>query len=103
FGPRHRYHLVATGEFDPDVFAAALSQSAKMGAPEQMERLVSHALPGIDLIHLAEAPRGVPRRPQALYYMIDHMSESWAQIEEAREIALFVPEAPEAMQLEIIV
>lgn len=103
FGARHRYHLVATGEFDSDGFAALLSQTAKMGAPLRMERLVTHALPGIELIHLPEAPRGVPRRPQALYYLIDHMSESWAEIEEAGEIALFVPDVSETLQLEIIV
>lgn len=103
FATRQRYHLVVMGEFDPAEFAPLISHAAKMAAPAHLEALVSHALPGIDLVYLPEAPRGIPRRGNALYFLIDPMSDAWEAMEQAEEIAMFVPDAPPGLQLEIIV
>jgi len=103
FGQRHRYHLIASGDMDATQFAATLAISAKMAAPGQIEKLVTHSLPGLELLHLPEAPRGVPRRSGAHYFRIDTMSDAWTMVNQEHRIALFVPEAPENLQLELIV
>jgi len=103
FGQRHRYHLVASGEMEGSQLAAMMVTSAKMAVPEQIEMLVTHSLPGLDLIHLPEAPRGVPRRAGAQYFHVDTLSDAWARVVQAHRLALFLPDAPASLQLELIV
>lgn len=103
FGQRHRYHLVASGDMDAAQLAAALTTGAKMAAPGQIEMLVTHSLPGLELLPLPEAPRGVPRRAGAQYFHIDILSDAWSTVIQEHRLALFVPEAPETLQFELIV
>ena len=76
---------------------------AKLAAPEDIERLVVHALNGVELLPLTEAPRGIPRRSSALYFYIDPLSSAWAEVEQAQQVMLFIPQAIESLQLELIV
>lgn len=103
FGKRHRYHLLVYGGLDEEGQAEALMRDIKLAAPEQMEVLVTHALGGVELMHLAELPRGIPRRSGALCFYVDPLSDAWANIEEAHEIALFAAGAPSDLQVELIV
>lgn len=103
FGKRHRYHLLVHGGLDDAEHVDALMRDLKLATPDQIEVLVTHALGGVELMHLAEPPRGIPRRSGALYFYIDPLSESWANIEQAHEIALFAAGAPAELQVELIV
>lgn len=101
FGKRHRYHLLAYGDD-----AERLTQNmrdAKLAAPEVIEQLVQHALSGVEMMALSEAPRGIPRRSGALYFYIDPLSSAWSVIEEAHEAVIFVPQGSEQLHLELIV
>ena len=101
FGKRHRYHLLVYGAEIESL--ATLMHDAKLAAPEDIERLVVHALNGVELLPLAEAPRGIPRRSSALYFYIDPLSSAWAEVEQAQQVMLFIPQAIESLQLELIV
>lgn len=103
FGKRHRYHLLVHGDLEAEDLAQALSRDLKLCAPQDMETLVTHSLAGVELMHLAEPPRGIPRRSGALYFYIDPLSEAWGHVEEAGEIALFATGAPADLQVELIV
>ena len=103
FGLRHRYHLIVRGDFDAAAMAVTLPRAAKLGAPEVIETLVTRSLPGVELIHLPDPPRGIPRRPGALYFRVDPLSEAWDAVQAAHAAALFVPDAPADMQAELIV
>lgn len=101
FGKRHRYHLLVYGANTEQL--TEWMHDTKLASPEEIERLVVHALNGVDLLLLNEAPRGIPRRSSALYFYIDPLSSSWAAIEESQQAILFIPQAVEALQIELIV
>lgn len=103
FGRRHRYHLLVLGQFEGAEQAQDLMRDMKLAAPEQIDMLVTHALGGVELMHLTEPPRGIPRRSGALYFYIDPLSEAWDNIEQAQEVALFAAGAPDDLQVELIV
>lgn len=103
FGKRHRYHLLVYGELGDSEHVDTLMRDIKLATPDQIEVLVTHALGGVELLHLSEPPRGIPRRSGALYFYIDPLSEAWANIEETQEIALFAAGAPADLQVELIV
>lgn len=101
FGKRHRYHLLVYGAETEQL--TEWMRDAKLATPEEIERLVVHALSGVELLQLTEAPRGIPRRSSALYFYIDPLSNSWASIEESQQAILFIPQAVESLQIELIV
>lgn len=101
FGKRHRYHLVVYGVESTQLID--MMGEAKLAAPDQMERLVTHALNGVELMPLNEAPRGIPRRSSALYFYIDPLSSAWTAIEESQQAMLFMPQQVDSVQIELIV
>lgn len=101
FGKRHRYHLLVYGA-EPALLAESM-RDAKLAAPEVIESLVQHALNGVDMMALSEAPRGIPRRSSAQYYYIDPLSSAWGAIEEAHQAMIFVPQGSAQLHLELIV
>jgi type VI secretion system protein ImpJ len=103
FGNRHRYYLVVRGDFDPVVMATALPHDAKLAAPDLVETLVTRSLPGVELLHLADPPRGIPRRPGSLYFRVDTLSDAWDGLERAQQAALFLPSTASNLQAELIV
>lgn len=102
-GQRHRYHLIASGDIDAAHLASTITTSAKMAPPTQVETLVTHSLPGLELLHLPQAPRGVPRRAGAQYFRIDTMSDIWSVVTQEHRLALFLPETLENVYFELIV
>lgn len=102
FGPRHRYHLLVYG-FEGEDQVQSLLRDLKLASPKQMELLVTHSLSGVDLLHLPEPPRGIPRRSGALYFYIDALSDAWAQVEQEQQVSLFAAGAPDGLKAELIV
>ncbi|WP_415301706.1 type VI secretion system baseplate subunit TssK [Alcaligenes sp. SJTW-7] len=103
FAARQRYHLVAYAGVEQQERLQSLAGDFKLCAPDQVELLVTHSLGGVELLKLAEPPRGIPRRPGALYCYIDPMSPGWAALEQTRAVSLVALGAPENLQIELIV
>lgn len=103
FGPRHRYYLMARSAADPVELADKLGVDAKLGVSDQMEMLITRSLPGIELLPLKTLPLGLPRRSGAVYFRLESLSEAWDAVVRAGSLALFLPDAPNELRLELIV
>ena len=68
-----------------------------------MHKLMSLALPGLELIYLPVAPQGLPRRPNAHYFRIEQISRQWEAITRDGLISLFWLDAPADLRAEIAV
>ncbi len=103
FGPRHRYYLMARSSLTPVELGQKIILEGKLGVPDQMETLITRSLPGIDLLPLATLPLGLPRRTGATYFRLESLSDAWDAVMRASSLALFLPDAPPELRLEIIV
>jgi type VI secretion system protein ImpJ len=103
FGPRHRYYLMARSALDPVEFGQKMTLEAKMGVPEQIELLITRSLPGIEMLPLKTLPLGLPRRTGAIYFRLESLSDAWDAVARMGSLALFLPDAPDEMRLELIV
>nr|WP_314488898.1 type VI secretion system baseplate subunit TssK [uncultured Pseudomonas sp.] len=103
FGPRHRYYLVARSEDDPTRLVDLLSLDGKLGSPGIMADLINRALPGVELIYLQVPPQGLPRRPGALYFRLETLSDAWESLRSEQAAALFLPGAPADLLAELVV
>lgn len=63
-----------------------------IGAPQMITQLVKSHLPGVGLFPLPTTPPQIPFHAGYTYFELDRNSSHWKNIEEARGIALHVPE-----------
>jgi type VI secretion system protein ImpJ len=103
FTNRNRFYLVLQTSSSKNYPAESLRRVARLGALSEMPNLIEHALPGIDLIDIATAPQGLPKRPNSRYFRIEQMSDGWENVEREGELALFWPDAPSDLRAEIVV
>lgn len=102
FDRRNRFYLVLRSEQAASL-AVPVQRDARLASAGDIVGLVTHALPGLELIHLAAAPQGVPRRANACYFRIEQVSELWDAVERQESIALQWPDAPDDLRVEVVV
>jgi type VI secretion system protein ImpJ len=103
FATRNRFYLIIQTNSNKNYSVDDFHRSARLGALSEMPNLIKHALPGIDLIDIATAPQGLPRRANSRYYRIEQMSAGWELVEQESDLALFWPDAPADLRAEIVV
>ncbi|HTN67409.1 MAG TPA: type VI secretion system baseplate subunit TssK [Burkholderiaceae bacterium] len=103
FNLRNRFYLVVRSETAPDIMASSLLRDARLAATTEMPQLIAHALPGLELIHMAAAPQGLPRRAHTYYFRIEQISQQWEAVERDGGIALHWLDAPPDLKAEIVV
>jgi len=103
FDRRNRFYLVVRSAKDPEWLVPSVLQDARLAAGDEIPGLIAHALPGLELIHMASAPQGLPRRAGAYYFRIEQVSQLWDAVERQGSVALQWLDAPEDMKAEIVV
>lgn len=63
-----------------------------IGAPQMITQLVKSHLPGVGLFPLPTTPQQIPFHAGYTYFELDRNSSHWKNIDEAKGIALHVPE-----------
>ncbi|BBQ00642.1 type VI secretion protein [Burkholderia sp. SFA1] len=103
FDRRNRFYLVLRTEQAAAQVVDGALHDARLANAADVTRLVAHALPGLELIHMANAPQGMPRRASSNYFRIEQVSELWDAVERDENIALQWPDAPQDLRAEIVV
>ncbi|RLB17124.1 MAG: type VI secretion system baseplate subunit TssK [Deltaproteobacteria bacterium] len=103
FEGRNRFYLVLDTEADPAGMLQSIETVVKLGARESLPILIARALPGVGMEHLAVPPQELPRRSHSLYFQIDHHSDQWSPVEKGHNIALYWDDAPEDINVEMMV
>ncbi len=103
FEGRNRFYLVLKTEADPKSVIQSVAAIAKLSSREHLPILIARALPGIGLEHLPVPPQELPRRANSIYFAVDHHSDQWALVQKGHNIALYWDNAPEDMEVELMV
>ncbi len=103
FEGRNRFYLVLKTEADPKFVIQSVAAIAKLSSREHLPILIARALPGIGLEHLPVPPQELPRRANSVYFAVDHHSDQWALVQKGHNIALYWDNAPEDMEVELMV
>src|SRR6185437_5360255 len=99
----NRFFLALKTPDDPKSAIAAMDSVVKLSSRGQLGRLLSHALPGIPIVHLAAPPQELPRRRNVTYFAIDSQHEQWVYVKKEKAVALAWDGSPEGVQLELMV
>jgi type VI secretion system protein ImpJ len=80
---------------------AEVPRQLKVASPNHVESLVRSALPGLQLVHLAQVPMEVPVRPNAFYFSIENRGELYDAMIKAQAIAIYAPSTFDDLRLEL--
>ncbi|WP_300752560.1 type VI secretion system baseplate subunit TssK [Janthinobacterium sp.] len=74
----------------------------KVGAPEDVDKCVLSAMPGVKLSHAPQVPAAIPVRPDTYYFAIENRGVLYEQMLKAQSISVYVPAGIRDLQLELI-
>lgn len=103
FEGRNRFYLVFKTEADPKFVIQSIATVVKLSSREHLPILIARALPGIGLEHLTIPPQELPRRANSLYFAVDYHNDQWALVQKGRNIAFYWDNAPEDLEVELMV
>lgn len=103
FGEHNRFYLLLRSDSLAAAVAQTVPNNARLGPSAEMPKLLSLALPGLELIHLPVAPQGLPRRADSHYFRIEQISRQWESVTRDGLVSLSWLDAPGDLRAEIAV
>ncbi|UVW28765.1 type VI secretion system baseplate subunit TssK [Massilia sp. H6] len=74
----------------------------KIGAPDDVEKFVLSALPGVRLQHAPQLPAAVPVRPETCYFSMEAKGPMYERMLKAQSISIYVPAGMKELRLELL-
>ncbi|MFC4931157.1 type VI secretion system baseplate subunit TssK [Massilia sp. GCM10023247] len=74
----------------------------KLGAPQDVDKFVLSALPGVKLIHAPQVPAALPIRPDTHYFLLENRGALYENMLKAQAISIYVPNGIRDLQLDLI-
>jgi type VI secretion system protein ImpJ len=74
----------------------------KVGAPDDVEKILNSALPGVKLVYAAQTPVAIPVRVGNHYFALEPHGSIFERMLKSRSVCIYVPQALPDMKLELI-
>jgi type VI secretion system protein ImpJ len=74
----------------------------KVGAPDDVEKFVLSAMPGVRLQYAPQVPAAVPVRPDTCYFLVDSKGQMYERMLQAQSISIYVPSGMKELKLELV-
>ncbi|TFW33376.1 type VI secretion system baseplate subunit TssK [Massilia horti] len=74
----------------------------KVGAPEDVDKFVLSAMPGVKLVHAPQVPAALPVRPDTYYFVLENKGVLYENMLKAQAISIYVPNGIRDLKLELI-
>jgi type VI secretion system protein ImpJ len=81
---------------------AAVPVRLKIGAPDDLEKIVGSALPGIPLAHMPQVPPAVPVRSNTCYFSLATKGALYENALKAGALAIYAPDGIPGLKMELI-
>jgi type VI secretion system protein ImpJ len=80
----------------------AVPRRFKVGAPDDVEKFVVAALPGVRLQYTPQLPSAVPVRPDSSYFLLEAKGQMYERMLQAQSISIYVPSGMKDLKLELL-
>jgi len=98
-----RMFLAVAAEMPEADLIQRAPQLIRVSSASQIEHIVRHALPGIQITHLPKPPGAVPVKLKFQYFGLSQAGAAWETVPKSRNFAAFVPGDIPNAQLELII
>lgn len=96
------FYLSASTETPVATLPETLPVKLKLGAPDDVERILNSALAGVRLIHAPQTPAAVPVRVGNHYFALEPSGAIFERMLKSRSICIYVPKSLRDIKLELI-
>jgi type VI secretion system protein ImpJ len=97
-----RFYLGVSARAPEKELIIGVAQRIKMSSRDRLDVLISSAMPGLPLIHVAHPPEGLSTKPGFQYFALDQQSQFWRGMQSAGSIALYFPNNFPELKLEML-
>ena len=98
-----KMYLAVSAEMGEADLINKAPQLIKVCSANHIEHLVQHALPGLQLTHVATPPSTIPMKLNFQYFSLNQAGMAWEAIGRARNLAAYVPGDIQNPRLELII
>ena len=81
---------------------AAMPLRLKAGSPDDLEKILGSALPGVPLAHMPQVPAAVPVRPNTYYFSLSGRSALYENALKAGTLAVYALDGIPGLKIELI-
>jgi len=100
--PQSHLYLGVAASMQPAELVEAMPLRLKVGAPDDVEKLMVSALPGVRLSHAPQVPAAVPVKPGHFYFLLEPRGPLYERMLQAQAISIYAPAGLAGLQLELI-
>ena len=96
------FYLAVSANMSALELVDAVPLRFKVGAPDDVEKFVLSALPGVRLQYAPQVPAAIPVRPDTCYFALDNKTPIYERMLKAQSISIYVPSGMHDLKLELI-
>lgn len=96
------FYLSVAADMPPAELVETVPQRFKIGAPDDVEKIVSSAMPGVRLMAAPQVPASIPMRPGCYYFSVEPNGPLYERMIASSAIMIYVPSGFENLHLELI-
>lgn len=95
------YYLSISSELPTTQILEVAPLKLKAGSPDDLEKILNSALPGVRLTHATQTPAALPVRVGNHYFILEPQGPIFERMRKARSICIYVPQALLEFKLEL--
>lgn len=96
------FYLSVTAAHPQSEIIESIPLRIKLGAPDDVEKLVLSAMSGVRLTHASQVPGAIPVRPGACYFALDAHGPLYERMLKAQSVMIYAPESYRDLAIELI-
>jgi type VI secretion system protein ImpJ len=98
-----RMYLAVAADTTDESIIRSVPQLVKTCSATQIEQLISNAVPGIALSHVANPPAGIPIKVKYQYFSLSQSGAAWETVPRARNFAAHIPAELPNPRMELVI
>lgn len=100
-GAATAFYLGVQAALPPNEIVEAVPQRFKVGAPDDVDKLVLAATSGVRLVHAPQVPAAVPVQPNTYYFLLEPRGPLYERMLAAQTITVYAPSGLPDLRLEL--
>lgn len=96
------FYVSATSSMPTAELVDAVPLRFKVGAPDDVDKFVLSAMPGVRLAYTPQVPPAIPVQPGACYFLLDSRSPLYERMLQAQSVAIYAPSGIPDLRIELI-
>jgi len=96
------FYMAVSAEAPESTLIREVQQKSKVASPDQIDALISSALPGIPVVHSPRPPASLPVKTGTVYFRLEPGAPAWTAVRASRSLAVYLPVSAPGLRFEVV-